>query len=271
MFEKGKDFLSVFSKATRETFEKFGIEIREMPKGQPLFFGIPIKVEENVFALFKEGKEIFRGTKKEVQALATKLDSISDDFVKEYLELLAKEKQLIRERNLIFDGQNWHWENPLGTNLRWSRLSKKVLLENIEFALKRAVEDGEIFEANVAKKMSQLVEKQADEIIDFSNNILNKKTKRLNGDIDCATHKYIIEAKHDLANISNIEGLEKQIQKYLPQNESRIGKYMNPLNKKVVVVYDTLGNYTLNNPILKKLQNQGVIFIEGIDNLKKLY
>lgn len=47
-----------------------------------------------------------------MQALATKLDSISDDFVKEYLELLAKEKQLIKERNLIFDGQNWHWENP---------------------------------------------------------------------------------------------------------------------------------------------------------------
>jgi len=39
----------------------------------------------------------------------------------------------------------------------------------------------------------------------------------------------------------------------------------------VVVVYGDIGNQSLNHPILKQLANDGVIFIDGINNLEKLY
>ena len=61
------------------------------------------------------------------------------------------------------------------------------------------------------------------------------------------------------------------MQKYLPINETTSLKYMNPFKKKVVVVYDNLGTFNFNNIILKELKDQGVIFIEGVNNLKKLY
>lgn len=121
------------------------------------------------------------------------------------------------------------------------------------------------------KKIAELVENQADEITDFANTVENKNTRSQNGDIDCATKRYIIEAKSGLHNEKAFKGLKEQLEKYLPENSKSAKKFMNPLGKKVVVVYEDLGTFTLNHPILKELEEKGVIFIKGIDNLKKLY
>jgi hypothetical protein len=252
-------------------FQKLGVELKKVPTSAPLFSGVPVKLEDSIYALLKDGKEIFTGAKKEINALAKKLDNLGDRVADEYLKLLIKEKNLIKEREIIFDGQNWHWTNPSNTKLRWSNLSKEVILKNIDNALSKAKQTDDIFEAKVAKRISELIEKQADEITDFSNGVLNKNTRLPNGDIDCATKKYIIEAKSNLGNERAIEGLNVQIQKYLAKNINSSKGFMNPLDKKVVVVYDDLGTYTLNNPILKEWQNKGVIFVAGIDNLTKLY
>ncbi|THD32868.1 hypothetical protein [uncultured Flavobacterium sp.] len=178
---------------------------------------------------------------------------------------------MIREKQIAFDGQTWSWTNPNNTKLRWSGLSKEIIIKNIDNALINAKENGKLFEAKVAKRISELVKNVADEITDFSNEVRDMISKLSNGDIDCATKKYIIEAKSELKNIDSIRKLYKQLQKYLPQNINSSEMYMNPLNKKVVVVFENMGTYTLDHPILKELQNKGVIFIKGIDNLSKLY
>ncbi|WP_143394980.1 hypothetical protein [Flavobacterium lindanitolerans] len=184
------------------------------------------------------------------------------------MEILRKKNRLIREKQIVFDGQTWSWTNPKNTTLKWSGLSKEVIIKNIDNILIKG-DPTAVFQASVAKKILELVENTADEITDFSNKVLNKITRRLNGDIDCATKKYIIEAKSSLHNEKSIIELGEQIQKYLPENIKTVKEFMNPLNKKVVIVYEDLGTYTLNHPILKELQQKGVIFIKGIENLKK--
>jgi hypothetical protein len=186
------------------------------------------------------------------------------------LEILRKENRLIREKQIVFDGQTWSWTNPKNTTLKWSGLSKEVIIKNIDNILIKG-DPTAVFEASVAKKILELVENTADEITDFSNKVLNKITSMHIGDIDCATKKYIIEAKTNLGSEKAIQKLNIQIQKYLPQNIKSTEGFMNPMGKKVVVVYDDLGTFTLSHPILRELEGKGVIFIKGIDNLKKLY
>lgn len=257
----------------RVFFQKFDVELKKVATSSPLFSGVPVKLEDGVYALLKDGIEIFRGSKKEINALAKKLENLSDNLAEEYLEILRKEKRLMSEKQIVFDGQTFNWANPSNTKIRWSGLSKETIIKNIDNVLSKAENKlpGEVYEAKVAKKILELVENVADEITDFSNKVLNKITRRLNGDIDCATKKYIIEAKSSLHNEKSIIELGEQIQKYLPENIKTVKEFMNPLNKKVVIVYEDLGTYTLNHPILKELQQKGVIFIKGIENLKKLY
>lgn len=90
VFARAKDFLATFPKAVRETYQKFGIEIREVPKSPALFTGIPVKVSNDVYVLIKEGKEIFRGTKEEVEAIADTLKGMTDDVAKKYLDELTE-------------------------------------------------------------------------------------------------------------------------------------------------------------------------------------
>jgi hypothetical protein len=255
----------------RVFFQKFDVELKKVATSSPLFSGVPVKLEDGVYALLKDGIEIFRGSKKEINALAKKLENLSDNLAEEYLEILRKENRLIREKQIVFDGQTWSWTNPSNVTLRWSALSKEVIIKNIHNAFINVGDKGKIFEAKVAKKIAELVENAADEITDFSNSVLNKKSRTLNGDIDCATKKYIIEAKSGLHNEKAFKELKEQLEKYLPENIKSTEKFMNPLGKKVVVVYEDLGNFTLNHPILKGLEEKGVIFIKGINNLKKLY
>lgn len=255
----------------RVFFQKFDVELKKVATSSPLFSGIPIKLEDGVYALLKDGIEIFRGSKKEINALAKKLENLSDNLAEEYLEILRKEKRLMSEKQIIFDGQTWSWTNPKNITLKWSGLSKEIIIKKINDTLINANKAGDLFEARVAKKILELVENVADEITDFSNKVTNKRTRVLNGDIDCATKKYIIEAKTNLGSEKAIRKLNEQIQKYLPENIKSVEEFMNPLGKKVVVVYEDFGTFTLNHPILKKLEEKGVIFIKGIDNLKNLY
>lgn len=105
VFARAKDFLATFPKAVKETYQKFGVEIREVPKSPALYTGIPIKVSDDIYALIKDGKEIFRGTKKEVEAIADKLKGMSDDVAKKYLDELIETKKLddyINNQNFKF-------------------------------------------------------------------------------------------------------------------------------------------------------------------------
>lgn len=89
MFKKGKDFISVFSKSTRETYDRLGIEIKKVRKSPVLGSGggaIKTLLETGEYALIKEGKEIFRGTQKEVDEIAKTLKGMSDDAAEKYLD-----------------------------------------------------------------------------------------------------------------------------------------------------------------------------------------
>lgn len=103
LFEKGKDFISVFSKSTRETYDKLGIEIKKVRKSPVLGSGggaIKTLLETGEYALIKEGKEIFRGTQKEVDEIAKTLKGMSDDAAEKYLDELAESIKSIKEGKL---------------------------------------------------------------------------------------------------------------------------------------------------------------------------
>ena len=224
-----------------------------------------------VYALYYRGQVIASGAAKEINGfIKNKIftHAAKDQEILKFLDELLE----IEKLGLRLEAGNWFWKNASGVELRWAKLSEKVILENINKAFKSPPTIGAKFEAEVAKKMFELAKRFGDEITDFSNNVTQlKPQKRLNGDIDFGTKQYIIEAKSQLHNSHNIEQLKVQMQKYLPINETTSLKYMNPFKKKVVVVYDNLGTFNFNNIILKELKDQGVIFIEGVNNLKKLY
>jgi len=102
------EFLRVFfgalPKQLYEFFTKFGISIQKVPQGV-LYSGIPVKVGDDVYALIKDGKEIFRGTQKEIDELAKKLDELSEEAGKKYLDDLLEQKKLddfINSQNFKF-------------------------------------------------------------------------------------------------------------------------------------------------------------------------
>jgi len=102
------EFLRVFfgalPKQLYEFFTKFGISIKKVPQ-RVLYSGIPVKVGDDVYALIKDGKEIFRGTKKEIDELADKLKKLSDKEAKEFIDELVKMKNAFKFKNFasLFD------------------------------------------------------------------------------------------------------------------------------------------------------------------------
>ena len=232
------------------------------------------KTTDGLYVLVYKEKQVFRGTKKKTKAFIAELVSKNDKpwKLKGYLDDLVEELEKIIKLGIKTDGQNWFWKNASGTELRWAKLSKKAILNKIKTLLSKVGDDGAIFEGEVAQEMLKLAEKYGDEVTDVSNDVMNiTSTKIRNGDIDCATKKYIIEAKSSLTHNESINKLVAQLEKYLPENAKSSKKYLNPFNKKVVVVYDDLGTFTLNDARLKTLSDEGVIFIDGIKNLKNLY
>jgi hypothetical protein len=108
LLQQAKDKLAVFPKAVREIFEKHGFEIREVPKSPVLASvegAIKTLIEKGEYVLMKDGKEIFRGTQKEVKAIADKLKGMSDDVARKYLDELLDTKKLdevINSKNFEF-------------------------------------------------------------------------------------------------------------------------------------------------------------------------
>ncbi|REH56256.1 HNH/ENDO VII superfamily nuclease [Tenacibaculum gallaicum] len=99
------EFFEGLSKATRTfrddiytLFEKLDVAIKKVPQQPVLASGVPVPVGENLYALVKDGKELFRGTKKEVEELAEKLKKLNEADAKKYLDELeeigAYEKQI---------------------------------------------------------------------------------------------------------------------------------------------------------------------------------
>ncbi|CAL2080313.1 hypothetical protein [Tenacibaculum sp. 190524A02b] len=90
------EFIESLAKATRvfsddiyTIFEKLGVTIKKVPQQPVLGSGIPVPVGDNLYALIREGKEVFRGSKKEVEELAEKLKKLSDEEGKKYLDELV--------------------------------------------------------------------------------------------------------------------------------------------------------------------------------------
>lgn len=91
------EFFEGLSKATRTfrddiytLFEKFGVTIKKVPRQPVLASGVPVPVGDNLYALVKDGKELFRGTKKEIDELAGKLKKLGEADAKKYLDELIK-------------------------------------------------------------------------------------------------------------------------------------------------------------------------------------
>ncbi|MDR6968496.1 hypothetical protein J2X31_002519 [Flavobacterium arsenatis] len=97
-------FFGALPKQLYEFFTKFGISIKKVPQGV-LYSGIPVKVGDDVYALIKDGKEIFRGTKKEIDDLADKLKKMSDKEAKDFIDELVKLKNAFKFKNFasLFD------------------------------------------------------------------------------------------------------------------------------------------------------------------------
>lgn len=75
-----------------ENFKKLGIEIKKVPKPPVLGSGIPIRVGEDEYVLMRNGREIFRGSKKEVEKIDAKLKKMSDEEAEKYLDDLRDRK-----------------------------------------------------------------------------------------------------------------------------------------------------------------------------------
>ncbi len=222
--------------------------------------------------LFYKGEIIASGTGKNLKN--TLKDVLAHAAGEKGMIKALDELHKIKALNIIDNGQNFFWKNAFGNELRWAKLKPETISKNIDIKLTKS-DFGDIFEAQVGKKMHQLAKQHGDELTDFSNKVWAKnikgKYKDDFGDIDFATKTYIGEVKSQLHNSDNIKKLHKQMQKYLPKNMSTHPKFLNPKLKKVVVVYEDLGNFNLNYPLLKELADSGVVFIKGITDLKKLY
>ncbi|WP_415060223.1 hypothetical protein, partial [Flavobacterium sp.] len=90
---KLEDFMAIFSKETLALFSKHGVDICKVPQSA-LYSGIPIPVGDNVYALMRDGKEIFRGSKAEVNDFANHLKKMTDAEAKKFLDDITKGNKL---------------------------------------------------------------------------------------------------------------------------------------------------------------------------------
>ncbi|SEC37695.1 hypothetical protein SAMN04489761_2822 [Tenacibaculum sp. MAR_2009_124] len=96
----------VFSDDVYKLYEKLGITIKKVPQQPVLASGIPVPVGDNLYALVKEGKEVFRGSKIEVEELAEKLKGLDDAEAKKYLDELRSRQipfHRVYEKGYVYD------------------------------------------------------------------------------------------------------------------------------------------------------------------------
>ncbi|WP_281979503.1 YwqJ-related putative deaminase [Tenacibaculum mesophilum] len=97
-------------------FEKLDVAIKKVRQQPVLASGVPVPVGENLYALVKDGKELFRGTKKEIDELAEKLKKLSEAEAKKYLGELEESLIAIKAKRL-----------PNKTNLRLQKYADEVV------------------------------------------------------------------------------------------------------------------------------------------------
>lgn len=98
------EFFEGLSKVTRTfrddiytLFEKFDVAIKKVPQQPVLASGVPVPVGENLYALVKDGKELFRGTKKEIDEFSKLLDRIEEKKQHKFIDrVLEKAKKSIK-------------------------------------------------------------------------------------------------------------------------------------------------------------------------------
>jgi hypothetical protein len=88
-----RDLAGLVTRQVTDFFATFGLTLKKV-RQPALYSGIPIPVGDDLYALLKNGKEIFRGTKKEIDELAEKLRKMSDEDAKKYVDELVKGNKL---------------------------------------------------------------------------------------------------------------------------------------------------------------------------------
>jgi hypothetical protein len=228
------------------------------------------KIEEQIALIYK-GEAIIQGNKNTFKEAARKLVN-STHNEKKLLELCDE----LWRRIPKIEGKFWVWENFVGTKMQKPFRIEKVLLSDITNAIERhqpgikGNNKDKLFEAEVALEMFKLGKKRNDKAIDFASKI----NKGNIGEIDYSSTKYIIEAKTNLDNLDALKELQNQLKRYIVKNEVIEINYLNAQNKTVVVV-NKIGQIDKTRKesleIKKQLEKDGVIFVNGIENLKKLY
>jgi hypothetical protein len=170
----------------------------------------------------------------------------------------------------------WVWENVAGTKMQKPYLTEKALLNKIKDTIVKNQPEikgsstDKLFEAEVGEEMFRLGKLNTDKPVDFANKI----NKGNIGEIDYSSTKYIVEAKTNLDNLDALKDLKIQLKRYLPKNTEIETNYLNAQNKTVVVVHETgkIDKVRAESlGIIKELEKDGVIFVDGIEKLKKLY
>ncbi|WGH74657.1 YwqJ-related putative deaminase [Tenacibaculum tangerinum] len=96
-FEGLSKAVRTFSDEVYTIFEKLGVTIKKVPQPPVLASGIPVPIGDNVYALVKDGKELFRGTKKEVEEFSKLLDKIDEKKQNKLIKrVLQKAKKSIK-------------------------------------------------------------------------------------------------------------------------------------------------------------------------------
>ena len=110
-------------------FEKFGVTIKKVPRQPVLASGVPVPVGDNLYALVKDGKELFRGTKKEIDELAGKLKKLGEADAKKYLDELIKlsKRKRLKVSNIDDLGKK---NGELTRNLKQNKLIYSLKLNN---------------------------------------------------------------------------------------------------------------------------------------------
>ena len=153
------------------------------------------------------------------------------------------------------------YTNFAGNSVRISKTNTGALAGNIERAAASS-SSGTATEGKVAK---HLVDKGI-EVLEFGNKV-KSKTGQDFGNIDIGTGKQLIEAKASISSV-DVEQFEKYINPYSD-------KYFN-FNQREVILYidEIIDVNNSKNAIklseLKELESQGVIVVNGLDELDKV-
>lgn len=228
------------------------------------------KTEEEIALIYK-GEAIINTTKKDFfKATRQIIKNLHNE--KKVLDICEELYRLTPK----IEGKFWTWENFMGTKMYKAYNNEKSILNNIKVAKAKnqpsikGSDYRKLFEAEVGEEMFNLGQIHKDKAIDFA----NKVNKGNTGEIDYSSYKYIVEAKTNLDSLDALKDLQTQLKRYLHKFAETEPNYLNAQNKTVVVVYETGKIDKIRKEsieIIKQLEKDGVIFVDGIENLKKLY